>query len=45
MYRQIAAVHPTLASGMHFVDLAQYELERLAAEQRIDARLRQRQAD
>jgi hypothetical protein len=44
MYHQIAAVHPTLAHGMQFVDLAQYDLERLAAEQRIDARVR-RQAD
>ena len=45
MYHQIAAIHPTLAHGMRFVDLAQYDLERLAAEQRIDARLRRRQAD
>jgi thymidylate synthase ThyX len=41
MYRQIQAVHPTLAAGMHFVDLDNYDLERLAAEQRIDAKLAQ----
>jgi thymidylate synthase ThyX len=39
MYRQIQAVHPTLVANMHFVDLNDYALERLAAEQRIDAKL------
>ena len=39
MYRQIRAVHPTLAEGMQFVDLEAYPLERLAAEQRFDAKL------
>jgi thymidylate synthase ThyX len=38
MFRQIQAVHPTLAEGMRFVDLHGYALERLAAEQRLDAK-------
>lgn len=42
MYRQIQAVHPTLVAGMQFVDLNDYALERLAAEQRLDAKLQQR---
>jgi thymidylate synthase ThyX len=41
MYRQIDVVHPTLAKGMKFVDLNDYELERLAAEQRLDTKLEQ----
>ncbi len=41
MYKQINAVHPTLVANMHFVDLNDYTLERLAAEQRIDAKLQQ----
>lgn len=45
MYRQISAVHPALAAGMRFVDLEAYRLERLAAEQRIDAKLRARGPD
>lgn len=44
MYRQISAVHPTLTANMHFVDLNDYTLERLAAEQRTDAKLQQRSA-
>lgn len=40
MYRQICSVHPVLTAGMKFVDLNQYDLERLAAEQRIDVKLR-----
>ncbi|HMO56119.1 MAG TPA: FAD-dependent thymidylate synthase [Roseiflexaceae bacterium] len=40
LYRHIRAVHPSLAAGMTFVDLNDYELERLAAEQRTDERLR-----
>ena len=36
MYQQISAVHPALVANMHFVDLNDYALERLAAEQRID---------
>ena len=39
IYAQIRAVHPTLAEGMRFVDLADYELERLDAERRLDAKL------
>ncbi len=35
MFRAIQAVHPTLASGMRFVDHDTYDLERLAAEQRL----------
>jgi thymidylate synthase ThyX len=40
MHRQISAVHPSLTSGMRFVDLANYDLERLASEQRIDVKRR-----
>jgi thymidylate synthase ThyX len=43
MYRQIQAVHPRLVAHMHFVDLNDYALERLAAEQKLDAKLKQRQ--
>jgi thymidylate synthase ThyX len=42
MYRQILAVHPTLVAGMSFVDLNNYDLERLAAEQRLDTKLQQK---
>jgi thymidylate synthase ThyX len=42
MYRQIHAIHPTLAEGMRFVDMQTYDLERLAAEQRTDARIQAR---
>ncbi len=41
MYRQINAVHPALAANMHFVDLNDYALERLAAEQRMETKLKQ----
>lgn len=37
MYQQIQRVHPALAAGIRFVDMNPYTLERLAAEQRIDA--------
>jgi hypothetical protein len=40
MHRQISAVHPALVANMHFVDLNDYALERLAAEQRIDTKLK-----
>jgi thymidylate synthase ThyX len=40
IYQQIAAVHPTLVAKMEFVDLNDYALERLAAEQRLDEKLR-----
>ncbi|MEE3715700.1 FAD-dependent thymidylate synthase [Tumidithrix elongata RA019] len=43
MYRQILAVHPTLVANMNFVDLNDYDLERLASEQRLDAKLKQNQ--
>ncbi|WP_129672280.1 FAD-dependent thymidylate synthase [Candidatus Chloroploca sp. Khr17] len=36
MFREISAVHPTLAKGMQFVDQNDYGLERLTAEQRLD---------
>ena len=36
MFQAISAVHPTLTAGMRFVDHHDYDLERLAAEQRID---------
>lgn len=39
MYRQIQAVHPTLVDKMSFVDMNDYALERLAAEQLIDEKL------
>lgn len=39
MYSQVQAVHPLLAEGMHFVDLGEYNLERLDAERRLDAKL------
>lgn len=42
MYQQVSAVHPALTAYMHFVDLNDYALERLAAEQKIDAKLQQR---
>lgn len=42
MYRQVLAVHPTLAAPITFVDLEIYDLERLAAEQKLDAKLNQR---
>jgi hypothetical protein len=39
IYEQISAVHPTLAEGMRFVDMNDYELERLDAERRLDLKL------
>jgi len=46
MHRHISAVHPALVANMHFVDLNDYDLERLVAEQRIDSKsaLRQNQS-
>jgi thymidylate synthase ThyX len=41
MYRQIQEVHPTLAAGMSFVDLNNYDLARLAAEQKLDRKLKE----
>jgi thymidylate synthase ThyX len=43
MYQQIQVVHPVLVANMHFVDLNDYALERLAAEQRLDAKLQHSQ--
>jgi thymidylate synthase ThyX len=39
IYEQIRTVHPTLAEGMRFVDMDDYELERLDAERRLDLKL------
>jgi thymidylate synthase ThyX len=40
MFRQIKKVHPILASGIKFVDLNTYELERFGAEKNIDKKKR-----
>jgi thymidylate synthase ThyX len=40
MFRQIKNVHPILASGIKFVDLNTYELERFGAEKNIDKKKR-----
>jgi thymidylate synthase ThyX len=42
MFQRINQVHPVLAKGMRFVDMSDYDLERLAAEQRIDTKLQLR---
>ncbi|MEM0437894.1 MAG: FAD-dependent thymidylate synthase [Candidatus Micrarchaeia archaeon] len=39
MYAEIRRVHPLLAEPMQFVDLNEYDLERLEAEKRIDGKL------
>lgn len=39
IYRLIEQVHPSLAEGMRFVDLNTYDLERLDAERRLDAKI------
>jgi thymidylate synthase ThyX len=39
MYHQILSVHPTLVANMSFVDLAEYRLERLSSEQKIDLKI------
>jgi len=41
MYKQISKVHPLIASGMQFVDMNNYDLERLTAEQRLDRKIAQ----
>ncbi|MDJ0676413.1 MAG: FAD-dependent thymidylate synthase [Calothrix sp. MO_167.B42] len=41
MYQQIQVYHPNLVAPMEFVDLNDYALERLGAEQRIDSKLQQ----
>ncbi|HEX5976669.1 MAG TPA: FAD-dependent thymidylate synthase [Nitrososphaeraceae archaeon] len=40
MFRQIKRVHPILASGIKFVDLNIYELERFGAEKNMDKKRR-----
>jgi thymidylate synthase ThyX len=39
IHAAVSAVHPTLAEGMRFVDQRDYELERLDAERRLDAKM------
>ncbi len=39
MFRQIQKAHPLLASGMKFMDMKEYALERLEAEKRIDRKM------
>ncbi|MEW6035231.1 MAG: FAD-dependent thymidylate synthase [Candidatus Micrarchaeota archaeon] len=39
MFRQIQRAHPLLASGMKFMDMKEYALERLEAEKRIDRKM------
>lgn len=39
MFRQIAKAHPLLASGMKFMDMKEYGLERLQAEKGIDRKM------
>jgi len=39
MQKEIARVHPALASGMVFMDMKEYGLERLEAEKRIDRKM------
>jgi thymidylate synthase ThyX len=39
MYSEIKRVHPRLASGMRFMDMNDYALERLEAEKRIDRKM------
>src|SRR5918992_4178358 len=41
MFRQIKGVHPVLASGIKFVDLNMYELERFGAEKNMDRKKRE----
>lgn len=41
MFRQIKEVHPILASGIKFVDLNTYELERFGAEKNMDKKKRE----
>ncbi|GAB4121889.1 MAG: FAD-dependent thymidylate synthase [Roseiflexaceae bacterium] len=39
MYALVADIHPRLTAAMRFVDMGDYALERLAAEQRLDQKL------
>lgn len=45
MYQQISQVHPLVTSGMDFVDMNDYDLERLTAEQRLDAKIEQQNSE
>ncbi|MDF5720571.1 MAG: FAD-dependent thymidylate synthase [Rhizonema sp. PD37] len=45
MYQLIWAVHPTLVANMHYVDLNDYALQRLAAEQRLDIKLKTQEGE
>ena len=39
MFKEIERVHPSLASGMKFMDMKSYAFERLEAEKRIDMKM------
>ncbi len=39
IYERVNEVHPNLAKGMSFVDMADYELERLEAEKKIEEKI------
>ncbi len=41
MYREIERVHPQFASQMKFMDLNEYEFERLEAEKKLDRKLQE----
>lgn len=41
IYKQIKGVHPLLVEGMKFVDLNEYEFERLEAEKMTDERIKE----
>lgn len=40
IFAHIREVHPSLAEGMRFVDLADYDLARIDAERRLDAKIK-----
>ncbi len=41
MYLKVKEVHPLLAEGMKFVDMKEYQFERLEAEKRIDKKMKE----
>lgn len=41
MYQQILQVHPALGRHMRFVDMKEYEMERLEAEKKLDKKLQE----
>ena len=45
MYRLLWEIHPTLVANMHYVDLNDYALQRLAAEQRLDIKLKRKEGE